>query len=192
MIIGLTGPTGAGKSSLSAKAEALGFKVIDCDNIARQAVEKGTEGLKALVLVFGEDILNKDGTLCRSRLAEKAFKTPENTELLNKTIFPFIIELVNKQLEGEKVLLDAPTLFESGINNICDKTIAVLADRGIRLLRITERDGIEKEAAELRINAGKTDDFYRENADFIIYNNGNQAEFTLEFEKIIDSILGKI
>lgn len=188
MIIGLTGPTGAGKSSLSKKASELGFKVVDCDNLARKAVEKGTKGLKALVEVFGEDILNEDKTLNRATLAKKAFISANSTELLNKTIFPFIIELVERELNSDKILLDAPTLFESGINSLCDKTIAVLANEDTRLSRIMERDNIEKSAALLRINAGKSDDFYKEKCDFIIFNNGIETEFIAEFGEIINSI----
>lgn len=189
MIIGLTGPTGAGKSSLRIFAEAEGFKVVDCDIIARKATEKSTEGLKALVQVFGEDILNEDKTLNRAKLAQKAFITKEKTELLNKTIFPYITKLVEKEIIGDKVLLDAPTLFESGIDSFCDKTIGVLADKDIRLSRITARDGITKKAALIRINAGKSDDFYKEKCDFIIFNNGIETEFIAEFGEIINSII---
>lgn len=188
IIIGLTGPTGSGKSTASELARKLGFKVIDCDIIARKAVEKETEGLKALVEVFGEDILEADGGLNRKSLAEKAFKSPENTELLNKTIFPFIIELVNLELDAEKVLLDAPTLYESGLDSICNEVICILSDREIRCKRIMARDNIDIPAALLRINAGKPDDFYKERTKHIIYNNGDILFLTQEFEKIINNI----
>lgn len=189
IIIGLTGPTGAGKSSLRATAEKLGFKVIDCDILARKAVEKNTLGLKALIKVFGEDILELDGCLNRKALAKKAFASKENTELLNKTIFPFIKELVNEEMVGVKrIILDAPTLFESGLNSVCDKTVAVLAKKSIRLERIMERDKLSEEAALLRMNAGKNDDFYKENADVIIFNNSNTAEFEKQFKTILTDI----
>ena len=188
-VIGLTGPTGAGKSSLKITAEKMGFNVVDCDKIARIAVEKGTKGLKALINAFGEDILLNDGSLNRKALANKAFVSPQNTELLNKTIFPFIKELVLAEIEkNHKVILDAPTLFESGINSICKKNIAVLADKNIRLSRIIGRDGISKEAALLRINAGKSDGFYKKNADFVIYNNDDSEKFIKEFEALLLSI----
>ena len=83
LVIGLTGPTGAGKSSVTAIAEHMGFKVINCDNLARKATQKGSEGLLAVVSVFGKDILNADDTLNRTILAKKAFASKENTELLN-------------------------------------------------------------------------------------------------------------
>ena len=191
MIIGLTGPTGAGKSSASSVAEQLGFKIIDCDKLARVAVEKGTDGLKSLVGAFGEDILNADGTLNRKTLAQKAFAEKEKTELLNKTILPHIVKLVEKESVGDKILLDAPTLFESGIDSMCDSTIAVLCDTEIRLSRIMKRDSIDKDSAMLRIGAGKTDEFYKQNADYIIYNNGENQVFCENFKKIICEISGK-
>ena len=101
-IIGLTGPTGAGKSTVSAAAEQFGLRVVNCDLLARKAVEKGTEGLKALTAVFGNGILEKDGSLNRKELAAVAFKTPENTELLNKTLLPHIVKLVKKETNSKK------------------------------------------------------------------------------------------
>lgn len=188
IIIGLTGPTGAGKSSLKTVAENLGYKVIDCDITARKAVEKGTKGLMALVNTFGEDILFSDGSLNRKALAQKAFSTPQNTELLNKTLLPFITELVLKECEGDKVLLDAPTLFESGLNSKCTATVGILADRETRIERIKNRDNLSEDEALTRINAGKTDEFYKQNADFVIYNNGETEEFQKEFEVILSKI----
>ena len=189
IIIGLTGPTGSGKSTASKQFEAFGFKVVDCDYLARIAVEKGTAGLKALVETFGNKILNSDKSLNRKALAEIAFKTKENTELLNKTLLPHIAKLVLAECEkSDKVLLDAPTLFESGLNSVCTATVAVLADTDIRLKRITARDGIDDSAALLRISAGKTDDFYKQNADYCLYNNGEQNEFLTEMKKLINNL----
>lgn len=189
LIIGLTGPTGSGKSDASKIAKELGFKVIDCDLIARQAVEKGTDGLKDLVNTFGNEILQDDGTLSRKTLANIAFSSKENTELLNKTIFPHITLLIEKELDNsQKILLDAPTLFESGINSICDFTISILADKETRLKRIIERDMIDEESAILRITAGKDDNFYKKNSDYLIYNNEEQDKLFCEFEKIINDI----
>ncbi|MBR2040179.1 MAG: dephospho-CoA kinase [Clostridia bacterium] len=187
-IIGLTGPTGAGKSILTATAQSLGFKVIDCDKVARQAVVKDSEGLKALVKVFGADILLENGELDRKALARKAFSSPDNTELLNKTLLPHITALVEKECDSEYVLLDAPTLIESGLNKKCDAVIGVLADREKRLHRICKRDNISREDANLRINAGKPDEFFKENCTVLIYNNGDSAEITEKFAEILTEI----
>ena len=187
-IIGLTGPTGAGKSNLTETAQNLGFKVIDCDQVARKAVEKESEGLKALVKVFGADILLENGELNRKALARKAFATLEQTETLNKTLFPFITELVEKEFDSELILLDAPTLIESGLNKKCDKVIGVWADPEIRLKRICERDGLSLEDAKIRLNAGKDESFYKENTDILIYNNGEIPEFRKEISEILTEI----
>lgn len=189
IVIGLTGPTGSGKSSASRIAEDFGLRVIDCDKTARDATLKGTEGLKALVSAFGEDILLPDGTLNRKALAAAAFKDKQSTDLLNKTILPYIADLVVKQAAGRDTLLDAPTLFESGINKICNKTIAVLADRDIRLKRIIARDNLTLKEAETRINAGKDEDFYCR-ADYVLYNNGDENAFLKRFSDILKEITG--
>ena len=190
IVIGLTGPTGSGKSSVSKTAENFGFQVIDCDKTAREATEKGTEGLKALVSVFGKEILLPNGSLNRKALATLAFKDKESTDLLNKTILPYIADLVVKQAAGQDTLLDAPTLFESGINKICNKTVAVLADKDIRLKRIIARDNLTLKEAETRINAGKDEEFYRQRADYVLYNNGDENAFLKRFSDIIKEITG--
>ncbi len=190
IVIGLTGPTGSGKSSLSKIAEEFGFKVIDCDKTAREVTNKGTEGLMALVSAFGEDILLPDGNLNRKALANRAFKDSKSTELLNKTILPFIADIVIKQSKNQDTLLDAPTLFESGINKICNKTVAVLADRDIRLKRIIKRDNLTLKEAEIRINAGKDEAFFKKNADYVLYNNGDENMFLERFSDILKEITG--
>lgn len=189
IIIGLTGPTGAGKSSAAKLCEKLNLQLIDCDKVARQAVEKGSDGLKALVTAFGDGILNPDGTLNRKKLASIAFASPDKTQLLNDTTFPFIKELVLKGTEKGNTLLDAPTLFESGINEICFKTVAVLCQKQIRKARIITRDNLTEEEALLRMKAGKDDAFYIKNADYIIYNNSGEVEFLNQFEATLTEIL---
>ncbi|MBE6809858.1 MAG: dephospho-CoA kinase [Ruminococcaceae bacterium] len=188
-VIGLTGPTGAGKSSVTTVAEELGFKVVDCDKLARKAVERGSAGHGALMLAFGTEILNREGEINRKKLAEIAFSTPKNTELLNKTVLPYIMMLVREEIDCDKVLLDAPTLFESGADNLCDEVIAVISDEKTRLDRIMARDNIDEEAALLRIKAGKPDEFYIEKTDNIVYNDCELSVFNLKIQKLITKLL---
>ena len=143
----------------------------------------------AVTEVFGNDILNEDGSLNRAALAHKAFATQENTELLNKTIFPYITDLVKQEITSDRVLLDAPTLFESGIDNMCDEVIAIISDEKTRLERIIDRDGIDEEAAMLRIKAGKDDNFYIEKTDNIVYNDCEISVLKLKIQKLITKIL---
>ncbi len=189
IIIGLTGPTGAGKSSLLGVAESYGYKVVDCDKTARRATEKGSLGLKALTEVFGCDILCEDGALNRRALAKRAFSSPEKTELLNKTLLPFIARLVLAESEGyDRVLWDAPTLFESGLDKKCDVTVGVLAHREIRMQRIIKRDNMSESEALIRLNAGKADEYYEKRADYIIYNNGETLAFENKFADILNNL----
>ena len=185
MIIGLTGPTGSGKSLIAPAAETFGFRVIDCDQTARRAVRKGSPGLAALTKAFGNDILTPNGELDRKALALLAFSSPEKTNLLNQTLLPYIVTLALGEAGEGDVLFDAPTLFESGIDRQCDKTIAVLADRNLRLQRIMQRDGLTVEEANLRIHAGKPDSFYVKNADFVIKNNGDASTLYQQFLTIL-------
>ncbi|MEE1053196.1 MAG: dephospho-CoA kinase [Acutalibacteraceae bacterium] len=188
-VIGLTGPTGAGKSSVTDTAEELGFKIIDCDLLARDAVRKGSDGLADVVKVFGECVLNTDGTLNRKKLAEIAFASPQDTELLNQTLLPHIVKLIRAQIDSPYVLLDAPTLFESGADSLCDEVIVVLSDKKMRKARIMERDVIDEQAAELRINAGKDDDFYIQRTNNIVYNDCELSVLKLKIKKLLNKIM---
>jgi dephospho-CoA kinase len=175
LIIGLTGPTGAGKSTVCEKARELGFFHIDCDKTARECTSKNSPLLESLEQAFKGVIEN--GELNRKKLAEKAFSSSESTEKLNSITLPFILSRIEEEIEearksGEKyILLDAPTLFESGADSLCEVVIGLLARKEDRLRRIILRDGISKEEAERRMSAGKTDDFYLERCKHIIYNN---------------------
>ena len=189
-VLGLTGPTGAGKSIFAQCAASRGFNVIDCDISARQAVKKGTAGLSALVCAFGEEILKDNGELDRKKLAEIAFSSKENTELLNKTLLPHICEIVKSEISGDYVLLDAPTLFESGINAVCNATAAVTAPIDLRKSRIINRDGLSGAQADARIGAGKSDEFYYENADRVFINAGDIDSFQKSVNIYLDDIIG--
>lgn len=188
-VVGLTGPTGAGKSSITDVAKDLGFKVIDCDILARAAVEKGSDGLADIVKVFGGGVLNSNGTLNREELAALAFSSSDKTELLNQTLLPHIVKLIKQQLNEPRVLLDAPTLFESGADSLCNEVIVVLCDEITRKKRIMERDGIDESAAELRIKAGKDDNFYIERSNNIVYNDCELSVLNLKIQKLLNKLL---
>ena len=147
----------------------------------------------ALCTAFGNGILFADGTLDRKALAKVAFASKRQTELLNKTILPFIIDEIEDIIgntESEHILLDAPTLFESGANKICNKTIGVIASKQIRFDRIVKRDNLTDTQAKSRIDAGKPDDFFYENCDYVLTNNGTEDEFINNFKILIKDILG--
>ncbi len=176
LTIGLTGKTGAGKSTIAAYLKKKGCYIIDGDVIARTITEKGSEVLRELQAAFGDDILDSDGCLIRPTLAARAFSSRENTALLNRITHPHIkrkceaeIKLAEKQ--GYTVsVIDAAALLESDIKHLCRKIVVVTAPEEIRLERILSRDGITAQQAITRIKAQKDDEYYFERADIIIKN----------------------
>lgn len=189
MIIGITGPSGSGKSIVCEMlGEKYGFFVIDCDKYARKAV--CPEMIKKLCDAFSKDILNSDGTLNRKALASIAFKSTENTELLNKITHPYIIGLVTESIKKDgTTVLDAPTLFESGLCDICDYRIAVLSSESLRSDRLCDRDKLTAEQLADRQKAAKDDEFFKAKADKIIINNGNIDDLFSTVCETIDNLL---
>lgn len=180
IIVGLTGQTGAGKTTVAEKLKKYGYSVIDADKIAALVTEKGSPVLPKLAEAFGADVLNSDGTLNRKLLAERAFASPDRTLLLNDITHPEIVRLILKKINGEfwngyeAVLLDAPQLFESKLNEKCNLIISVTAPEEVRIARIMQRDGIDERAARQRISVQKTEQFFMDNSDILIENDGNE------------------
>ena len=177
-LIGLTGPTGCGKSVVADAWRACGAEIISADECARAVVAPDHPCLSVLVETFTDAILHSDGTLNRAALAAIAFADPAKTQALNAITHPAICRMMKEQADAlfaagcKVVVLDSPQLYEAGQDAICDVVVAVLADKDIRLQRIMARDGIDATAALLRIGAQPTDEFYRERADVVWENNG--------------------
>lgn len=174
LIIGLTGPTGSGKTTFSEIAAGEGFTIINADEVAHRVTNQNEDCRRALKEAFGE-VFSSDGTLDRKALAAKAFRDAASTQKLNDVTLPYITREIEILINGggDKVLLDAPTLFEAGADRLCSATVGVIAEESLRLKRIISRDGIDEERAKLRISAGKPDSFYRENCHFTIENSGD-------------------
>lgn len=189
-IIGLTGASGSGKSVI---AKMFGFPIVDADKAARVAVED-KDCLNALVESFGKEILNEDKTLNRKELAKRAFISKEKTDVLNSITHPFIIKIMNDEIEklklnGEKaIVLDAPQLFEAKCEDICDVVIGVLADKNIRMKRIIARDNINEDDASIRLSAEKSDEFFKSRCDYVIINNGSVETLKLNADEILRKI----
>jgi dephospho-CoA kinase len=193
LIIGLTGKTGAGKTTVASYLKEKGCYIIDGDIIARQITEKGSPILPLLQKAFGEDILDENGVLMRKRLAERAFSSKENTNLLNSITHPEIKRRCEKEIafakdNGYKVaVIDAAAILEGNCKDLCEKIVVVHADEDTRLERILQRDAITKEQAMTRINAQKDDEYYFSQADIIIRNHPpyNIEEEFLKLEELI-------
>ena len=188
-VVGLTGPTGAGKSTVAAAFASLGCDVIDCDRVAREITDTPA-CLSALQDAFGSDVAS-NGILNRPLLAERAFADAVSSQKLNDVTHPLIMEEVRRRIAAsgrDIVVVDAALLFESGADALCHVTVAVVADPALRMQRIMRRDGISLEAAQLRLSAQKDDGFYTERADYVLVNDGTQEQLRQKAARVMARI----
>lgn len=183
MIVGITGNSGAGKSEISKMlAKRINAKIIDADNIVKALSEPGEKYYKKIVELFGKEILQEE-KLNKKRIAEIIYNDKIKREKLNNLTYKYVVEEIKREVKNIKtknVIIDAPLLFESGLNKICKITIAVLASTEKKVERICNRDKISQETAIARLNIQETDNFYRKKADYIIVNNGKIEKINME------------
>lgn len=178
-VLGLTGPSGAGKGLVAKHLQdAHGFVWIDTDAVYHDLTSVPSPCLDELQAAFGTSIV-KNGSLDRPTLSAIVFAegSQEKLQLLNRITHKHVLVESVKRIEAAKArgargaILDAPLLFEAGADALCTHTCAVLADREVRKERIMARDNLCEDAAEKRLNAQKPDAFYAEKADFVFENN---------------------
>ncbi|MGN1466917.1 MAG: dephospho-CoA kinase [Ruminococcus sp.] len=193
-IIGLTGPTGSGKSALAEYLEKKGFIIISADKIAREVTAPNSVCLKTLAAAFGNQILNDDASLNRKALAKIAFSSKESTCLLNDITHPFIYLKVLKNAKeyiekgNTNIIYDAPLLFESNGDLMCDYVISVLCSKEKRIKRIMLRDNITEEQVAQRISAQHSDEFYSKSSDYCVSNNSDLESLYLQADKILKAL----
>ncbi len=194
LVLGITGPTGAGKTTASALLEAEGVRVIDTDILARKVVEVGKPALAEIKKQFGMGVITGDGELNRRALADIVFSDSEALLDLNKIMHKYIAEEAEKEIDeyaGDIIGIDGAALIESGINKRCDRVLAVLASPEVRKARIIARDGLTDADAECRIGAQKNDEFYIENSDYVVYNNDRES-MAEEMKKLVNDLRSMI
>ncbi|MCM1299375.1 MAG: dephospho-CoA kinase [Firmicutes bacterium] len=190
-VIGLTGMSGAGKTTVCEVFRTNGFDIIDCDLICRKIVQKGKPCLSEIAFKFGSEVITPQGELNRSRLGKIIFSDKTKRSILNGIMYPYVSYIVIKNILSAKnnhVVLDAPTLFESGIDDICNTIVCVTAEKKSLIQRIIERDRISSEAAENRLNSQNPPEFYINKSNYAIFNNGTEEELVNSALKTINTI----
>ena len=192
-IIGITGPSGVGKTTALTELSSLGALVLDCDALYHELLENDAELLSDLEEAYPGTV--RSGRLDRVALGKIVFAEPEKLALLNKITHRFVSREVDKRLRdfamggGELAAIDAVELISAGIAERCDAVVGVLSEREKRIGRIMRRDGISREAAERRVDAQKPDEYYKENCTHILLNNADADRFSADCRALFKEIL---
>ena len=193
-IIGLTGRSGAGKGAVCEILKGHGIPAVDTDAVYHEILTQKGACTAELVAAFGGEILNENGLVERKKLAARVFgkeNTPALLHTLNAITHKYImaktreIVQVHRQNGARAVLIDAPQLFEAGVEKECDLTIGVIAPDAICTERIMARDGISRENAQKRLAAQHDNDYFRQHCTAVVENAGMQAELEARICQIL-------
>lgn len=196
-ILGVTGTSGSGKSTFSKiLGEREDIKVVDADKVAKDLSVPGTEYLQDIVNAFGTGILLEDGNLNRRALAHIIYSDENERNRLNSITFPHIVREVYERIKSfadprvKFAVIDAPLLFEAGLDKVCDNVISLVADEDLQVKRICARDGISRETARARLSSQKPSSFYVENSDIVIRNT-ESTDLRQEADRLIKRLIQK-
>jgi dephospho-CoA kinase len=193
--VGLTGSIAVGKSHVLSMLAELGCHVIDADQIAREVVKPGSEGLAAVTAYFGVAIQKADGELDREKLGSIVFGDEAKRKQLNSILHPLIIARQDEQVQAFErhdpqgvAVIDAALMIESGGYQRLDKLVVVHCDPDIQLQRLMKRDGLSRESAEKRINAQMPQAEKIKYGDYLIDTSGDFANTRAQVELLYERL----
>ncbi len=192
LTIGLTGGIGSGKTTVSNLFENLGVAVIDTDVIARELVNNNASVLNEIIGVFGQTILEQNGTLDRKKLAQIVFNQKKEKKQLEKMLHPRIRTEVDSQIQAfssdtippQYVIVVIPLLFETGFRDLINRILVVISDEKIRIERVKQRDNRDMDEIQSIINCQVTDETRTSEADDIIKNNNDFKELESQVQQL--------
>jgi dephospho-CoA kinase len=177
IVLGVTGGFGTGKTTVAGYFRKRGAKVVDADKIVRYLIKPGSGVYKKILAGFGRGVLKKDRTIDRLKLSRVVFPDRQLLNKLNRIIHPQAIKMIEREIRLARkkiVVLDAPLLFESGLQRLTDKVIVVKADRGRQLKRLLKKTSLSKKEILMRIKAQMPLSTKVRRADFVIDNSGTE------------------
>jgi dephospho-CoA kinase len=192
--IGLTGGISTGKSTVAETLRARGCPVIDADQLAREVVQRGTEGHDEVIAAFGPGAVSESGELNRKKIGEIVFRDSGQRAKLEQILHPRIRALAEQRRQDlesqghELAFYDVPLLFEKRLQDFFDRTVAVVCSREEQLRRLMARDGLGREDAERRITAQMPIEDKVRLADDVIRNEGSREEL----ERAVDVYLNRL
>ncbi|TDM15775.1 dephospho-CoA kinase [Macrococcus bovicus] len=188
-VIGLTGGIASGKSTVSKLLAAHGFVIVDADIAARQAVAKGTEGLKQVEAVFGPEAI-EDGEMNRRYIGQQIFHDEEKRLALNSIIHPIVRDIMEEEKQtalaaGHPVVMDIPLLYENELEATVDEVWVVYVTKDVQLERLMTRNDLTEEEALARIASQLSIEEKKARADVVIDNNGSLADLERRIKEIV-------
>lgn len=196
-VIGITGPTGAGKTTVLGVLEELGGAIVDCDAVYHELLRTSVPMRDELRARFGPDIFDENGDLRRKELGAIVFGDQNALAELNAITHRHIVAELERRIararaEGSPaVALDAIALLESGAGGLCGVTVAVTAPEDVRVRRIMEREGIGEDYARARVAAQKPASWFEAHCDHTLRNDGERSAFEAEARALFEQILFK-
>ncbi|MCK2105700.1 dephospho-CoA kinase [Staphylococcus aureus] len=190
-VIGLTGGIASGKSTVSELLSVFGFKVVDADKAAREAVKKGSKGLAQVREVFGDEAIDENGEMNRRYMGDLVFNHPEKRLELNAIIHPIVRDIMEEEKQeylkqGYNVIMDIPLLFENELENTVDELWVVYTSESIQMDRLMQRNNLSLEDAKARVYSQISIDKKSRMADHVIDNLGDKLELKQNLERLLE------
>ncbi|HHC9382762.1 TPA: dephospho-CoA kinase [Staphylococcus aureus] len=190
-VIGLTGGIASGKSTVSELLSVFGFKVVDADKAAREAVKKGSKGLAQVREVFGDEAIDENGEMNRRYMGDLVFNHPEKRLELNAIIHPIVRDIMEEEKQeylkqGYNVIMDIPLLFENELENTVDDVWVVYTSESIQMDRLMQRNNLSLEDAKARVYSQISIDKKSRMADHVIDNLGDKLELKQNLERLLE------
>lgn len=193
-VIGLTGPTGAGKTTVLNLLRDHGAAVLDCDKVYYELLQADENLRRELTETFG-DVFLPDGSLDRPKLGKLVFENETALQKLNTIIYYYMGLEIRRRLTAEKkagtqlTVIDAINLIQSGLGELCTKTVAVTAPEELRLRRIMARDGIDKTYALSRIRAQENEEYFTRHCHFVLHNDSTEQALREKAEALLKEFM---
>ncbi|HDA6541716.1 TPA: dephospho-CoA kinase [Staphylococcus aureus] len=190
-VIGLTGGIASGKSTVSELLSVFGFKVVDADKAAREAVKKGSKGLAQVREVFGDEAIDENGEINRRYMGDLVFNHPEKRLELNAIIHPIVRDIMEEEKQeylkqGYNVIMDIPLLFENELENTVDEVWVVYTSESIQMDRLMQRNNLSLEDAKARVYSQISIDKKSRMANHVIDNLGDKLELKQNLERLLE------
>ena len=193
--VGLTGGIGTGKSSVSSLFNDWGAYIFDSDSVAKEILNHDSTAQGEIIAEFGTDILNKEGSIEKNKLARIAFQDENHQLRLNSIIHPYVFRKIDSSFDKildkgahDMFCVDAALIYESGADAHMDYVVVVTSHLRLRTERVMERGNLTRDEFLRRLELQWPDEDKVHMADYVIHNNGTKEDLIVESKKVYDLI----